>query len=165
MLQTKRTAGFTLYELLITIIVGSVILSFGVPSFQRIMHNSRSVTHTNDLITALNLARSEATRRGAAINLCASTDGATCSGSNDWSSGWILRAPGGEVLRAWPATSGGASVLTGNVSNIQFQSRGSLAAGAAPQLALQLPHCTGDGRRNITVNVAGRIAVDRVNCV
>ena len=164
MLRRKQTAGFTLYELLITIIVGSVILGFGVPSFQRIMHNSRSVTHTNDLITALNLGRSEATRRGAPINLCASSDGATCSGSTDWSTGWVLRTPGGEVLRTWPARSGGASVLTGNVSNIQFQARGSLPAGAAPQLALQLPHCTGNGRRNITVNVAGRIAVNRVAC-
>lgn len=165
MLRSKYTAGFTLYELMVTVAVAAIIFSFGVPSFQSFMQNSRSVTYTNDLITALNLGRSEATRRGAPINLCASADGATCSGSTDWSTGWVARTPAGEVLRAWPARSGGTAVLTANVSTIQFQARGSLGAGAAPNLALQLPHCTGTGRRNVTVNVAGRIAVNRVACL
>lgn len=165
MREPKYTAGFTLYELMITLAVASIIISFGVPGFQKMVQDSRSVSHTNDLVTALNLGRSEATRRGAPIDICASSDGATCSGSTDWSAGWIVRTPVGEVLRMWPARSGGAGVLTGNVSNIQFQARGSLPGGAAPLLAMQLPHCTGDGRRNITVNVAGRIAVDRVACL
>jgi type IV fimbrial biogenesis protein FimT len=116
------------------------------------------------MITALNLGRSEATRRGVPIQLCSSTDNATCSGNNDWSTGWIVRTPVGEVIRTWPARSGGAGVLSGNVDTIQFQARGSLAGGA-PLLAMQLPHCKGDGRRNITVSVAGRIAVDRVACL
>lgn len=164
--QRHRTSrGFTLYELMVTLAVASVIISFGVPGFQNYIQNSRAVTHTNDLVTALNLARSEATRRGAPIDICASTDAATCSGSNDWSTGWIARTPAGEVLRAWPARSGGAGVLTANVSTLSFQARGSLPAGAAPQLAVQLPHCNRDGRRVITVNVAGRIAVDRVACL
>ncbi len=164
MQRNKDIAGFTLYELMITIAVASIIIAFGVPGFQNFIQNSRSVTHTNDMITALNLARSEATRRGAAIDVCASTDGANCSGSTDWSTGWIVRIPGGQVLRQWPARSGGAGVLTGSVATVQFQGRGSLAAGAAPTFALQLPNCKGTGRRNIAINVAGRIAVNRVAC-
>ena len=160
-----RSKGFTLYELLVTMIVASVIASFGVPGFQSFVQNSRSATHTNDLVTALNLGRSEATRRGLPIDLCASTDGATCSGSTDWSTGWIVRTAAGQVLRTWPARSGGAAVLTANVPTIQFQARGSLPAGAAPLLALQLPYCKNNGRRNVTVNVAGRIAVNRVACL
>ena len=160
----KSTAGFTLYELMVTITVVAIIASFGVPGFQNFVQSSRSVTHTNDVITALNLGRSEATRRGFPIDVCASSDNATCSGSTDWSTGWIVRTPAGQVLRTWPERSGGASVLTANVSTIQFQSRGSLPAGSAPQLDLQLPRCKNDGRRNITVNVAGRIAVNRTTC-
>ena len=162
--RIKRNAGFTLYELLITVIVASIIATFGIPGFQNLMANSRSVTDTNDLITALNLARSEATRRRAPINVCASADGASCSASNDWSTGWIVRTQAGQVLQVWPARNGGAGVLSANVSNIQFQSTGGLTAGTNPQMALQLPHCTGTGRRNITVSPAGRIAVARVNC-
>lgn len=164
MTRSRFNAGFTLYELMVTVAVAGIIASFAIPSFQSFVQNGRAVTHTNDLITALNLGRSEATRRGAPINVCASTDGATCSGGTDWSTGWIMRSPvvADPVLRAWPARSGGASVLTGT-STIQFQARGSLTAAAA--LALQLPNCADPGRRNITINIAGRIAVNRVNCI
>ena len=161
----RNSRGFTLYELMVTLAVASVIISFGVPGFQSYVQNSRAVAHTNDLVTALNLGRSEATRRGSPIDLCASTDAATCSGSNDWSTGWIARTPAGEVLRTWPARSGGAGVLTANVPSLRFQARGSLPAGVATQLSIQLPYCKNDGRRVVTVNVAGRIAVDRVTCL
>jgi type IV fimbrial biogenesis protein FimT len=153
-----------LYELMVIVAVAGVIASFAVPTFGNLMFSSRSVAHTNDLVTALNVARSEATRRRFPIDVCASTDGAACSGANDWSAGWIVRTPAGEVLQAWPARSGGAGVLQANVSSIQFQPTGALPAGANPQLALQLPHCKDTGRRTVTISPAGRIAVRRVAC-
>ena len=160
----RKTRGFTLFELMIAIGVAGVILSVGVPNFIGIMQNNRAVNDTNDLVTSLNLGRSEAIRRGSTISLCSSTDGATCSASNDWSTGWIIRTTAGEVLRAWPERSGGAGILNGNVGQIQFQSRGSLAPGVPPQLQLRLPHCTGDQGRDIAVNSAGRISVSKVTC-
>jgi len=165
-LQSGPNKGFTLYELLVTLALASVITSLAVPGFRGFVQSSRAVTHTNDLVTALNLGRSEATRRSAPIELCASSDGATCSGLTDWSDGWIVRtpAPAGEVLRAWPARTGGSGVLTGPISPIQFQARGAPGAGLAPQLAMQLADCSGDNRREISINVAGRISVDRVSC-
>lgn len=164
-LGSPKNAGFTLYELMITLAVAAIIISFGVPGFQSLVQDSRSVSHTNDLVTALNYGRSEATRRGAPIDVCASSDAAACNGANDWSVGWIVRTPAGEVLRVWPERSGGAGVLTANTATIQFQARGSLAGGAAPQLTLQMPYCKGNGRRNISVNAAGRTAVNRVACL
>jgi len=162
--RIDRNKGFTLYELMVTLAVGAVIVSFGVPGFSSMVQNNRAVTHSNDLITALNLARSEATRRGVAIQLCSSTDGASCSGSNDWSTGWIVRHPGGDVLRAWSERSGGAGVLTANVSQFRFQGRGALASAPLPVLQVRLPDCSGDQGRDISVNVAGRISVTRVAC-
>lgn len=160
----QKIEGFTLFELMVTIAVAAVIVSFGVPGFQSLVANSRAATYSNDLVTALNLGRSEATRRGVAVELCSSTDGATCSGSNDWSTGWIVHRPGGQLIRTWPARSGGAGVLTANVSQIQFQSRGALNGGAAPVLQVRLPDCTGSQGRNVAVNVAGRISVTRASC-
>lgn len=165
MLRKQVNTGFTLYELMVTVAVASTILSFGVPGFQNYVQSSRSVTHTNDMVTALNLGRSEATRRGAPIQVCPSTDAATCSGAVDWSTGWVVLDPAGAVLRTWPARSGGTGVLTGNVTTITFQPRGAMPAGVNPQLALQLPKCKNDGRRVITISAAGRIAVNRANCV
>ena len=164
MIANKQMNGFTLYELMITMAVAGIILSFGVPGFTSFIQNNRAATHTNDLVTALNLGRSEATRRGAPVVVCTSLDGATCSASNDWSDGWVVRTSTGQVLRVWAARSGGAGVLTGNVSQIQFQARGSLTAGIVPQLQIRLPDCAGDQGRDVSVNVAGRISVNRVAC-
>jgi type IV fimbrial biogenesis protein FimT len=163
-LRPNGIQGFTLFELMVTITVAAVIVSFGVPSFVSLVQNNRAATDSNDLVTALNLGRSEATRRGVAIEICSSSDGASCSGTTDWSTGWIVHRPGGPVLRTWPERSGGAGVLTANVSQFQFQGRGSLAGGAAPLLQVRLPDCTGNQGRNVAVNVAGRISVTRVNC-
>ena len=156
--------GFTLLELLFTITIAAIILSFGVPGFMSFIDNNRAVTDTNDLVTAMNLGRSEATRRGAPVILCSSTNGVDCDGGNDWSTGWVLRIPGagGDVLRSWPARSGGAGVLAGDVSQLQFQARGSVSAGTV--LRVRLPDCTGDQGRDIAINGAGRVSVTRVDC-
>lgn len=166
MTRYARSKGFTLLELMITIGVAAVILGFGVPGFMSIIQNNRATTHTNDLITALNLARSEATRRAAGITVCSSTDGATCAGDNDWTGGWIVRSDGGDVIRTWPARSGGRgeSVVTGNVSQIRFLARGSLSGGVVPAMQVRLPDCKGEQGRDVAVNIAGRISVGRVDC-
>jgi type IV fimbrial biogenesis protein FimT len=149
-------------ELLFTIAVAAIILSFGVPGFLSFVANNRAVTHTNDLVTALNLGRSEASRRGSTVTLCSSEDGASCSGEDDWSTGWVLRTAGGQVLRSWPKRSGGEGVLTANVDELRFQARGSVAAGAA--FEVHLPNCRGDQKRLIAVQGTGRVSVSRVDC-
>lgn len=158
----RKNRGFTLFELIVTIAVAAVIITFGVPGFKSLVQNSRATTDTNDLVTALNLGRSEATRRGVPIEVCSSDDGSTCSGNDDWSSGWIVRPAGGQVLRAWPPRSD-ANVLTADVDEIEFQPRGSLD-GVAPTLRIRHPDCTGDQGRDVSVSVVGRISVARVAC-
>lgn len=160
----RRTSrGFTLFELIVTIAVTGILLSLGVPGFMNIIQNNRAVAHTNDLVTGLNLARSEATRRSSVVTICSSTNGTTCNGSNDWSTGWVVRNGAGEVLRTWPERSGGAGVLTATSSQVQFQPRGSISA-AAPVFRVRLPNCTNNQGRDVAVNVAGRISVTRVDC-
>lgn len=160
----RKTKGFTLFELMVTIAVAAIIVSVGIPGFTSFVQNNRAVTHTNDLVTALNLARSEATRRGAEVQVCASDDGAGCDNVTEWSDGWIVRTAGGDVLRIWSKRSGGDGVVTANSSQpIRFMARGSL--GSAPaELEVRLPDCTGDQGRDVSVNAAGRIAVSRVGC-
>lgn len=159
-----RQNGFTLMELMFTIAVAAIVLTIGVPGFMGFIDNNRTVTHTNDLVTALNLGRSEATRRGLPIVVCSSDDGAACSASTDWSEGFVVRTGAGEVLRTWPKRSGGAGVITGNVPQVQFLARGSVA-GTAPEFEIRLDKCAGELQgRDVAVNGAGRISVIRVAC-
>jgi type IV fimbrial biogenesis protein FimT len=85
----KRTqAGFTLYELLITVLVIGVILSFAVPNMQDFTRNSRMTSTANDMHAAFHLARSESSRAKSNITICPSADGASCGGT--WEDGYIV---------------------------------------------------------------------------
>jgi len=85
----KTKNGFTLIELLVTVAVVSILLAIGVPEYKRMTEDNRLVATINKLAGDLNLARSEAVKQGRAVTLCASTSGTACSGSTDWTHGWI----------------------------------------------------------------------------
>ncbi|PKM34904.1 MAG: general secretion pathway protein GspH, partial [Gammaproteobacteria bacterium HGW-Gammaproteobacteria-10] len=55
-----KHTGFTLIELMMTIAIGAIILTLGIPSFMETIRSNRLTTRTNELLTSLNLARSEA---------------------------------------------------------------------------------------------------------
>lgn len=67
-----RQTGFTLWELLIAIAVMGIVLGLGVPNFLEFRRNATMSGNTNELVTALYLARSEAVKRQAPVTLCAS---------------------------------------------------------------------------------------------
>jgi len=74
--------GFTLIELLITIAIVGIVVSIGVPSFTATIRNSRLTTNVNELVTSLNIARSEAIKRGQPVTV-AKTD-------TEWEEGWNI---------------------------------------------------------------------------
>jgi len=84
--------GFTLYELLTTMLIVGVVLSLGVPSMRSFNQNSRMTAAANDLHGSFHLARSEATRAKTNITICASADSMTanptCGGQ--FEAGWVV---------------------------------------------------------------------------
>ena len=86
-----KEPGFTLIELLVTIVVATILLAVGVPAFQSFIKNNRVTAQTNDLVSAIQLARSEALKRGVNTVVCASIDQKSCSNNKDtWAAGWIV---------------------------------------------------------------------------
>ena len=61
--------GFTLIELMVTLSVLAIVLSLAAPSFAELMAANRLSTQTNEFVGSLNLARSEAVRRGQPVTL------------------------------------------------------------------------------------------------
>ena len=51
--------GFTVVELVLTLIIAAVLLTIGVPSFAEIIKQNKIATETNTVISALNYARNE----------------------------------------------------------------------------------------------------------
>ena len=65
----KKLVGFTLIELLVVVVVVGLGFALAVPSFQGMLARNRLATEANELLLAINLARSEASRAGQIISL------------------------------------------------------------------------------------------------
>lgn len=123
-MSKANQTGFTIYELLITILIMGIILAIGVPSFSEFTRNSRISGTANDLHSSFQLARSEAARSKTNITICASSNSmdaaAACGGTFD--DGWIIFADlngdlarggvGENVLRAHPAVDSSIDIAT-----------------------------------------------------
>jgi type IV fimbrial biogenesis protein FimT len=74
-----------------TVAILTILVIIGVPTFTSVIVRNRVATHTNDFLTALNHARSEALTRGRRAVLCKSSNGTSCAAadSGDWEQGWI----------------------------------------------------------------------------
>ncbi|MGB0495955.1 MAG: GspH/FimT family pseudopilin [Kangiellaceae bacterium] len=63
----KTNKGFTILELLITMVIAFILSTLAVPAFNNFLDNSRLTSNTNLVIGSLNLARSEAIRLGESV--------------------------------------------------------------------------------------------------
>jgi len=173
-MDKRSQHGFTLYELMITVMIVGVILTFGIPNLTAFTQNSRMTSSANDLHAAFHLARSESARARTNITICASADpmgaGSDCDGT--WNQGYIVfvdddanqaRAGANEtVLRAHPAADSGVMLrIANNASYFMYASTGlgRLDTGGNPAVS-QVVMC--DERGNIRAaggNSASRLFV------
>lgn len=86
------TRGFTLLEIIFVLAAAAILLSVGLPSFQSTVRNFRLTASVNDLVGAMQLARSEAIKRRVPVVLCTSGGGEVCDGAASWHEGWIVWA-------------------------------------------------------------------------
>jgi len=87
-----RDAGFTIFELLIVLLIAGIILGLGAPSFGEFRRNARLTGAANDLLVAGQLARTEAIKRQTSVSICASStrrDGEPACGGDSFS-GYIV---------------------------------------------------------------------------
>ena len=160
----KHLAGVTLIELMVAIAVMSILLTVGVPSFSNFIQNSRSTALANEIVTTLNLARSESVRRAQDMIVCASSNQTSCTG--DWVNGWIVIPSGTNQtpIRAWEAPVQNAVITRSGASgNIIFNPLGELVSGSTT-FATHFSGCKGDQARSINVNASGRINTRRTIC-
>jgi len=68
-------------------VVLAILLGLAVPAFNQFIQNNRLASQANEMVGALQFARTEALKRGVWTEVCASDDGENCSG--DFADGWI----------------------------------------------------------------------------
>lgn len=54
---------------MVALAIAAILLTVAVPAFQDLVQNNRLVSHTNEFVTALNLARSEAIKRSVPVTI------------------------------------------------------------------------------------------------
>lgn len=171
----NRQAGVTLIELMTALGILGILAAVAVPSFREYTRNTRVQAASNDLFTALSLARSESLRRGQPVAVCASTDSETCEGSDNWATGFILfndnGAIAGEidgdevVLQAWPGYPPEVIISAEeDVSSLRYLPTGMIDAAGTETFRVSTSGCTGPKAREISVTVVGSPSSKKVDC-
>ena len=167
----NKAHGFTLIELLVTIAIGAILLLVAVPNYITFVLNGRMAAQSNDFLSALQLARSEAVKRGFTVSVCKSADSATCTTAGTWAQGYIVFTDGSNagtldgtdvLIRAFPALSGNSTLVSNNVANfVSYRLTGdtSLAAGASGTVSLCPIAPAGVAGRDIQISASGRARV------
>lgn len=127
---------------MVAIIVGAILVAIAVPSFRTTLQKHRLRVSADNLQSAVQYARTEGVLRATYVSLCASADGATCSGAATYETGWLVyvhpvattqasdtyttnASAGMQILRTGPALNGvSARAVDGAV--ITFGQQGQL---------------------------------------
>lgn len=111
----KATKGYSLLEVLLVLILSAILFALAIPAYRHLVTGNHAVTQINQLVAAINYARSEAIHRHSVVTLCGSNDSRSCSGK--WSDGWIIFVdkkisgqvdPDDEILRVFSAVPTGS---------------------------------------------------------
>ena len=157
--------GFTLIELMVTISVAAILLALAVPAFQNLLISNRITAQTNDLVSDLAFARSEAIKRGLRVSACLTSTPATtplsCGAGTDWTVGWIVfvdtgtagDATGDTILRTHEALSGNNTLAVLGNHFISYFPSGTVDAAET----FTLCHTATLGR-NVAVSSTGRVS-------
>ena len=87
--QNKFSKGFTIIELMVTLVLVGVLVTFGVPGFSGLIERNQLTTGINKFVSSLSLARSEAIKRNQRISVCASSNTEQCADIG-FENGWLV---------------------------------------------------------------------------
>lgn len=163
------TKGFTLIELIVVMAIVAIAAMIAIPSFNGVITNNAVTTATNDLVSALNLARSEAVTLAGNVTVCKSANQTACTTANNWEQGWIVfsdvDADGvvdgatDDIIRVYNGPGTGIT-MTGNTkvaSRLTYASTGFFSASFDGTITVT----SGSKTIEIITDITGRVRTNR----
>ena len=86
----RHARGFTLWELICTLGIAAVTLGAGVPAFRTVLLDARLTADVNAWVLAVQLARSEAFKRGRPVVVCKTDDTHRCGAGVPADAGFMV---------------------------------------------------------------------------
>lgn len=165
----RSNRAFTLVELLVAIAVLAILIGASLPAMRSFIQNNRATAQANDLMTSLNLARSEALKLRSPVTIRA----ASITAGNEFGGGWTVFADAngdGMIgvddveLQKVSALPDGSTLSDAAGTGIVTYLLDGRVSGGARVFQLRVEGCRGNNGRNIGVSAVGRVSVTRVDC-
>ena len=166
--NVNKISGFTLIELLIVVAILGTLIALATPSFQDTVEAANTNSQIKVMLTTLNLARSEAIKRGDDVHVCASDDGTDCD-AGSWTNGWMVFHDangdangatgsvdvGDTIIRVFD-TLGASSTMTFTANIFSYNSLGFSANGGTQTFLLCPTSGNANNARSIEIGPTGR---------
>jgi type IV fimbrial biogenesis protein FimT len=173
----NRNTGFTMFELIVVVMIVGILTAVGTPTFKYVTASNRIAAEVNGLLGDMQYARSLAVKEGQSVTICTSSNGTSCAGAtvNTWHSGWIVfmdpnvnqTVDAGEtILRVQPAFTGGDQFTGGGTpvfTSATFNRMGYAPTGQAAVINISLHDSTNNVQwtRCLAVNPIGSVLTER----